>query len=31
MLLGGGVPESKRANELSEQLGVKILPSQVLL
>uniref|UniRef100_A0A6N2M661 Uncharacterized protein n=1 Tax=Salix viminalis TaxID=40686 RepID=A0A6N2M661_SALVM len=25
---GGGVPESKRANELSEQLGVKILPSQ---
>ncbi|KAJ6429039.1 hypothetical protein OIU84_020638 [Salix udensis] len=27
---GGGVPESKRANELSEQLGVKILPSQVL-
>ncbi|KAJ6317554.1 hypothetical protein OIU76_013151 [Salix suchowensis] len=27
---GGGVPESKRANELSEQLGVKILPYQVL-
>lgn len=28
---GGGVPESKRANELSEQLGVKILPSQLSL
>ncbi|KAI3965074.1 hypothetical protein MKX01_014005 [Papaver californicum] len=25
---GGGVPESKRASELSELLGVNILPSQ---
>lgn len=31
MLSGGGVPESKRANELSEHIGVKIMPSQVLL
>ncbi|KAF2318602.1 hypothetical protein GH714_009289 [Hevea brasiliensis] len=28
---GGGIPESRRAIELSEILGVKILPSQVLL
>ncbi|XP_031090681.1 uncharacterized protein YKR070W-like [Ipomoea triloba] len=27
---GGGTPESRRAAELSELLGVKILPSQVL-
>ncbi|KAJ6717760.1 HYDROLASE FAMILY PROTEIN / HAD-SUPERFAMILY PROTEIN [Salix purpurea] len=27
---GGGIPESRRANELSELLGVKIVPSQVL-
>ncbi|XP_011027034.1 PREDICTED: uncharacterized protein YKR070W-like isoform X2 [Populus euphratica] len=27
---GGGIPESRRASELSELLGVKILPSQVL-
>ncbi|KAJ6432781.1 hypothetical protein OIU84_019921 [Salix udensis] len=27
---GGGIPESRRANELSELLGVKIIPSQVL-
>ncbi|KAI3852082.1 hypothetical protein MKW98_020081 [Papaver atlanticum] len=27
---GGGVPESKRASELSELLGVNILPSQVV-
>ncbi|KAL3523415.1 hypothetical protein ACH5RR_016249 [Cinchona calisaya] len=27
---GGGIPESRRAFELSELLGVKILPSQVL-
>lgn len=28
---GGGIPESKRAAELSELLGVKILPAQVIL
>ncbi|XP_073293345.1 mitochondrial hydrolase YKR070W-like isoform X1 [Primulina huaijiensis] len=28
---GGGIPESRRALELSDLLGVKILPSQVLL
>lgn len=27
---GGGVPESKRASELSKQLGVNIQPQQVL-
>lgn len=27
--IGGGIPESRRALELSELLGVKILPSQV--
>ncbi|KAL9418965.1 hypothetical protein AB3S75_036843 [Citrus x aurantiifolia] len=27
---GGGIPESRRASELSELLGVNILPSQVL-
>ncbi|KAJ4849334.1 hypothetical protein Tsubulata_047329 [Turnera subulata] len=27
---GGGIPESRRATELSKLLGVKILPSQVL-
>ncbi|RZC83812.1 hypothetical protein C5167_046600 [Papaver somniferum] len=27
---GGGVPESKRASELSELLGVNVLPSQVV-
>ncbi|PSR93043.1 HAD-superfamily hydrolase, subfamily IIA, CECR5 protein [Actinidia chinensis var. chinensis] len=27
---GGGIPESRRASELSELLGVKILPSQVV-
>nr|XP_016479027.1 PREDICTED: uncharacterized protein YKR070W-like isoform X1 [Nicotiana tabacum] len=27
---GGGIPESKRAAELSELLGVKILPAQVV-
>ncbi|XP_050209567.1 uncharacterized protein YKR070W-like [Mercurialis annua] len=27
---GGGIPESRRAMELSEILGVKILPSQIL-
>lgn len=26
---GGGVPESRRATELSELLGVHILPSQI--
>jgi hypothetical protein len=31
ILSGGGIPESRRASELSELLGVKILPSQVLL
>lgn len=29
ILLGGGIPESRRALELSDILGVKILPSQV--
>ncbi|XP_057981857.1 uncharacterized protein YKR070W-like isoform X6 [Malania oleifera] len=27
---GGGIPESRRAIELSEQLGINILPSQVV-
>ncbi|KAL7228764.1 hypothetical protein ACSBR2_007457 [Camellia fascicularis] len=27
---GGGIPESRRASELSDLLGVKILPSQVV-
>ncbi|KAJ8557116.1 hypothetical protein K7X08_002741 [Anisodus acutangulus] len=31
VLYGGGIPESKRASELSEFLGVNILPSQVML
>ncbi|GFZ14829.1 hydrolase family protein [Actinidia rufa] len=29
-IIGGGIPESRRASELSELLGVKILPSQVV-
>lgn len=29
-LIGGGIPESRRAFELTELLGVKILPSQVV-
>lgn len=28
---GGGVPESKRASELSKQLGINIQPQQVLI
>lgn len=28
-VIGGGIPESRRAFELSDLLGVKILPSQV--
>ena len=31
IVIGGGVPESERAKELSKQLGVDILPLQVLL
>lgn len=28
--IGGGIPESRRAAELTELLGVNILPSQVI-
>ncbi|KAG6391057.1 hypothetical protein SASPL_148805 [Salvia splendens] len=30
LIVGGGIPESRRALELSDILGVKILPSQVV-
>lgn len=29
--IGGGTPESRRAIELSELLGVNVLPSQVVI
>jgi hypothetical protein len=28
-LIGGGIPETRRASEHTELLGVKIIPSQV--